>query len=647
MSGSPHGHDVRDVPFLPPGCPGWIGPVDWHRADGQVVPVPGDHHRCDVFHERRSIGRYDRSRLSRARRCFGQRDFVKVLERTVDRGEVALDELGALSPVGRHDSVLDSGDGLVSREDARNREEAGLHDRVDPARHASLDRDPVAIDHEEADLFSNQIFLHAARQLIPDRFWAERAVDEQHRAVDRLAQQVDPIEELKLMARNELRPLHEIGRANWTGTEAEVRGRPRSGFLRVVDEEALCVAGCVFSDDLDRILVGANRPVGSETVEDAADDVAAFRHEIGVVLQARVRDVVSDADGEVVFRVGCGEVVEDRLDHRGRELLRREPVAAAENPRHRRAAGGDRLGEACHDILIERLTGGTRLLRAIEYGDRCRRRWDGVDELADRERAKQAHLEHAELFATAVEVLDRFTRRLGPRAHQHDHAIRIRRAEVIEEPVTTAGECREPVHRRLQGRRKGSVEPVHGLARLKVHVGILRDAANGRMIRVERSSTMSEHQFVVNHRPHVVVGEHLDLADLVRGPEAVEEVHERNARGQGCALRNEREVVRFLHGARAQHRPAGHARRHHVRVVAENRQRLRGQRAGRHVEHRRRELSGDLEHVGDHEEQALRRREGCRQRTRLQGAVDGAGRAPFALHLNDVRHVAPDVLPAF
>src|SRR4249919_2646034 len=109
------------------------------------------------------------------------------------------------------------------------------------------------------------------------------------------------------MASDELRALHEIGRADWTGTEAEVRGRPRSGFLRVIDEEALCVASRVFTDDLDRILVGANRPVGSETVEDAADDVAAFRHEIGVVLQARVRDVVSNADGEVVFRVGCGE----------------------------------------------------------------------------------------------------------------------------------------------------------------------------------------------------------------------------------------------------------------------------------------------------------------------------------------------------
>ena len=50
--------------------------------------------------------------------------------------------------------------------------------------------------------------------------------------------------------------------------------------------------------------------------------------------------------------------------------------------------------------------------------------------------------------------------------------------------------------------------------------------------------------------------------------------------------------------------------------------------------HERRQLARDLVHVGDHQQQALRRREGGRERARLQRAVDRAGRARLRLHLD-------------
>ena len=55
------------------------------------------------------------------------------------------------------------------------------------------------------------------------------------------------------------------------------------------------------------------------------------------------------------------------------------------------------------------------------------------------------------------------------------------------------------------------------------------------------------------------------------------------------------------------------------------------------------QLAGDLEHVGHHQQQALRCGEGRGQRAGLQRAVHRAGSAPFALHLLDDRDVAPDV----
>ena len=91
-------------------------------------------------------------------------------------------------------------------------------------------------------------------------------------------------------------------------------------------------------------------------------------------------------------------------------------------------------------------------------------------------------------------------------------------------------------------------------------------------------------------------------------------------------------------------RKAGLPAGHDVGVVAEDRQRVGGQRARRDVDDERRQLAGDLVHVGDHQQQALRGREGRGQRAGLQRAVDGAGGAAFGLHLDHLRDRAPDVL---
>ena len=93
-------------------------------------------------------------------------------------------------------------------------------------------------------------------------------------------------------------------------------------------------------------------------------------------------------------------------------------------------------------------------------------------------------------------------------------------------------------------------------------------------------------------------------------------------------------------------RPARAAAGHHVAVVAEDRQGMGGDGAGGDVEHRRGELAGDLEHVGDHQQQALRGREGGGQRPGLQRAVHRPGGPRLALHFDHDGHGAEDVLAA-
>jgi len=112
------------------------------------------------------------------------------------------------------------------------------------------------------------------------------------------------------------------------------------------------------------------------------------------------------------------------------------------------------------------------------------------------------------------------------------------------------------------------------------------------------------------------------------------------------AWRRGREVVRFLHRAGAEHGETGLAARHDVGVVAENRQRVRGDTARRHMHGERRQLPGDLVHIGYHQEQSLGGREGRGEDAGLEGAMRRARGTGFGLHLDYVRDVAPEVFSA-
>ena len=63
----------------------------------------------------------------------------------------------------------------------------------------------------------------------------------------------------------------------------------------------------------------------------------------------------------------------------------------------------------------------------------------------------------------------------------------------------------------------------------------------------------------------------------------------------------------------------------------------------RNVESCRGEFAGNLVHVRDHEQQALRGRECSRERAGLKRAMNRSGSAAFALHFHDMRDAAPDV----
>ena len=76
----------------------------------------------------------------------------------------------------------------------------------------------------------------------------------------------------------------------------------RPGFMRVIDEVALREEPGILGDDFHAILVGANRTVSAKAVEHRARDRGSLNREAWIEFQARVADIIVDADGETGLR---------------------------------------------------------------------------------------------------------------------------------------------------------------------------------------------------------------------------------------------------------------------------------------------------------------------------------------------------------
>ena len=403
------------------------------------------------------------------------------------------------------------------------------------------------------------------------------------------------------MAGDELRLVYQIGSADRLGTKAQVRDGGSAGFLRVVNEVALRPVLGLFADDLDRVLVRADRAICAQTPEYTAHRLGGFDVESRVVFQAGVSDVVIDADCEVVLRLGFLQLVEDSLGHGGGEFLGRQTIAPTDDLRVDCLAfleGGD-------DILVERIAGGAGFFRAVQDCDALDSGWQGFHEVLDGEGSEQVDFQNAHFLALFHQVVGGLAGGLGARAH-HDHdTLGIRSADVIEQVVLPSDQLGEFVHVFLDDLGASVVEGVDRLASLEIDIRVLGGAAQHRMIWREPARPVGVYEALFDHFLQVVIRHQLDLVDLGRGAEAIEEMQERHARFQGGTVGDQRHILGFLDRVRGDQGKTGRAGSHHVRVVAEDRESMDCQRAGGDVENGRGQLTGNLEHVRDHQQQSL------------------------------------------
>ena len=322
-------------------------------ADRKQVTLAVGNLTEDVADELRRIAYQSACDVEVGVRCGRNRNLFEIRQGRIDSREVLRHDCFAALAVGLLDRLLDLLDRLILGQHARDGKEAGLHDGVHARTHAGVASHLAAVDDVEGNLLLDDLVLNGLRQVVPDLRGRIDRVQQEGRTFDRRLQNIHLLKEGEVVAGDKAGARNQIRGADRSRTEAQVRGRHRARLLRVIHEVALRVIRRLGTDDLDRVLVGTNRAVRAQAVEQRAVRLHVLGREAVIVVQAGEGHVVVDTDREV--------------------NLRRQAVASANHRRSLEPQGGGVFRQHRDHVLIERLTGRTRLLATIKNGNRLDR----------------------------------------------------------------------------------------------------------------------------------------------------------------------------------------------------------------------------------------------------------------------------------
>ena len=561
----------------------------------------------------------------------------------VDGRIVHVDNILALLQVGVQSGILHVLDGLGLGHDLCQGEEGGLENGVGALAHADLLGQVNGVDHIELDVVLGDVALGGGIQMMLELGKIPLAVDEEHAAGLDVTDNREALGDVgRNMAGNEVGLVDVVRALDGLVAEAQVADGDAAGLLRVVLEVGLDILVGMVADDLDGVLVGTDGSVAAQTPELALDGAFGGRVGSKALIQREVGHIVDDAEGEHALHVVLLQLVEHGEDRGRRRILRAEAVAAADDL----LIGDAGIGKGRDDVEIERLALRAGLLGAVENGDLLRGLGDGGKQLVRTERTVQADLDKTDLLTLCGEVVNDLFGDIADGAHGDDHAVGIGSAVVVEELVIGAELGIDLAHVLFNDAGDGLIILVGGLAVLEEDVTILVRAAHNGVLGVQGALTEGLDGIHVDHVGQVLVVPDLDLLQLMAGAEAVEEVQEGNSALDGGQVGNRGQVHDLLYAAFGQHRKAGLAAGHDVRVVTEDVQGVAGKGTGADVEDTGKQLAGDLVHIRDHQQQALGGRIGGGQGTGVQRAVHGTGRTGLRLHLLHLDSASENVLPA-
>ena len=434
-------------------------------------------------------------------RPFGRHlDLLDGVAAGVDGRIVHVDDVLALHAVGLLDGLLHLVDSLVERDDVGDLEERRLHDRVGTRAQPELGGDLRGVDDIEIDLVLGQIGFHVVRQRGAGGSRVVHRVEQERTAGFQPFQHVVLIDVRRHVARHEVGRGDQVGRSDRQVAETQVRRGVTARFLRVVREVCLAVLVRRTADDLDRVLVGPYRTVGTQAEEERLERTGLCERNLLAHGQRAEGHVVHDAHRKLVLGLVGPEVGEHGQHLRRRGVFGRKAVAAADDERFAVGRNILAVGKCLDDIQVERVAVCTRFLSTVEHTDALHRFGQHLAQVFHREGTIEVNGHDAHLPATGVQVVDRLPEGFGHRTHRNHDVLGVLGPVVYEGLVLAAGDLRNLAHRLGDHVGHGVVEAVGGLAGLEIDVGVLRRTAGHGVLGVERTLAEGLERVAVEHR---------------------------------------------------------------------------------------------------------------------------------------------------
>ena len=189
-------------------------------------------------------------------------------------------------------------------------EESRLHNHIDATAQTNFLSNFHSINDVEFNIVLSDVAFQLTGQICVQFFCGPGAVKQEGAAFFQTCGYVIVVNVGLVVNCNEVCCVNQVRSHNGHSTETQVGNGYAARFFRVVREVALSVHIGVVADDFDCALVCANGTVTAQTPEFAS--FGAFFSNVDVCAngQGGVGNIISDANGKVVFRFSACQVVE-------------------------------------------------------------------------------------------------------------------------------------------------------------------------------------------------------------------------------------------------------------------------------------------------------------------------------------------------
>ena len=358
---------------------------------------------------------------------------------------------------------------LVLRDDLRQSEERRLENGVGALAHAYLLGKVDGVYHVKLDVVLGYVALGRSVKMLLQLLKAPLTVDEEHAAGLYVAHDGEALGDVSgNMAGNKVCLVDVVGTLYGLVAEAQMADGNAARLLRVVLEVRLNVLVGVVADDLDGVLVRADRAVAAQTPELALNGALGCGGGSLGLLKGEAGHVVHDADGELALHRVLLQLVVNGKHGGGGSVLGAETVAAADDLNV--PAG---ISNGCHNVEVQRLALSAGLLGAVEHRDLPTGLGNGLKQLVGSPWTVQPYLDKTDLLALSDEVVDDLLGNVADGSHCDDDAVGVGSAVVVEELVVGAELFVYLAHVLLDYLGDGVVILVAGLAVLEEDISVL------------------------------------------------------------------------------------------------------------------------------------------------------------------------------